>query len=300
MLRIFIYSIIIGAGGIAPGLSGGTISIILGVHRKLIDAIACLFKEPMASIKVLIPSSLGILAGVIIFSVIQSSLLVHYQMQTLFLFIGLMLGSLPFLFKEANANDPLSKKNISLRLPLFLITVSIGFLMVFFEDLFMLNNMIDIIGSNDFSWSLDKLVTLILLGFLISASLIIPGVSGTILLIMVGQYTMVLGLLAGLKDLFISPNIDVLYRTLHLLPIGIGVLIGIFVFSKILSYLFYRWHGATYSVILGFIVGSVYALYPDGSNWGLNIDTVSSLSLFLLGLTGSYIFGRKGMRLKDK
>ncbi len=300
MLRIFIYSIFIGAGGIAPGLSGGTLSIILGVHRKLIDAIGCLFKKPINSFKVLIPAGFGALLGVIIFSVIQSELLLNYQMQTLFCFIGLMLGSLPFLFKEANSIDPLTEKNIILRLPLFLIAIAIGLLMVFLDDLYMPNNTIDIIRSTNFSWSIVTIIALIILGILISASLVIPGISGTVILMMIGQYTMLLGLLAGLKDFFINPNMDVLNSSLPLLPIGLGVIVGIFVFSRLLSYLFCRWHGATYAVILGFVVGSVPALYPTNSNWGLNMDTISSLILFLLGLIGSYLFGSKGMRLKDK
>lgn len=300
MLRIFLYSIFIGAGGIAPGLSGGTLSIILGVHRKIIDAIGCLFKKPMDSLKVLIPASFGALVGVIIFSAIQSRLLVNYQMQTLFCFIGLMLGSLPFLFKEANSFDPLTKKNITLRLPLFLIAISIGLLMVFFDDFFMSNNTIDIVRSTDFSWDIITIVNLILLGLLISSSLVIPGISGTVLLMIIGQYTLVLGLLAGLMDFFINPNMDVYNSSLPLLPIGIGLLIGIFVFSKLLSYLFCHWHGATYATILGFIVGSVPALYPTDSNFDFNIATISSLILFLLGFMGSYLFGSKGMRLKDK
>ena len=287
MFRIFLYSIFIGAGGIAPGLSGGTISIILGVHRKLVDAIGCLFKKPFDSIRVLIPAGAGALIGVVVFSVIQKELFQYYQMQTLFCFIGLMLGSLPFLFREANSKDPLSRNNLSIRLPLFLMAVLIGLLMVYFDNQPVLISGLDSIG---FSWSIGYVVSLILLGILISASLIIPGISGTVLLVLIGQYGMVLGLIAGLKD-FVFP--------LQLFLIGFGVLAGVFVFSKLLSIFFCRWHGATYAVILGFVVGSVPALYPSGSNLGFNVDTFSSFVFFLLGLTASYWFGAKGMRLKD-
>lgn len=300
MLRIFIYSIFIGAGGIAPGLSGGTLSIILGVHRKLIDAIGCLFKKPWSSLKVLVPSGLGALIGVIVFSMIQSGLLLNYQMQTLFCFIGLMLGSLPFLFKEANSRDPLSRQNITLRLPLFLIAVSLGVTMVLVDFLYVSKNTTDMAVAPDFSWNIATIAALIILGLLISASLVIPGISGTVLLMMIGQYTMVLGLIAGLKDFFINPDMEVVKGALPLLPIGIGVLAGIFLFSKLLSYLFCRWHGGTYAVILGFVVGSVPALYPTGSDWGLNTDTFTSISLFFLGLVVSYFFGLKGWRIKDQ
>ncbi len=299
MFRIFLYSIFIGAGGIAPGLSGGTLSIILGVHRKLIDAIGCLFKKPISSIRVLIPAGLGALVGVVFFSIIQRGLLQYYQMQTLFCFIGLMLGSLPFLFREANTKDPLSKKNIHIRLPLFLMALFVGLLMVLFDNPSTANNSIDILGSGVFSWSFSTIIAYLLLGLLISSSLIFPGISGTVLLMMIGQYSMVLGLIAGLKDFFIKPSMTVFNTSLPLLPIGIGVLIGVFVFSKALSMLFCRWHGATYAVILGFVVGSVPALYPAGSNLGFNMDTFSSVLLFLAGLIGSFLFGSKGLRLKD-
>lgn len=299
MLRIFLYSIFIGAGGIAPGLSGGTLSIILGVHRKLIDAIGCLLIKPIASIKVLFPAGFGALVGIVIFSVIQSSLLQYYQTQTLFCFIGLMLGSLPFLFKEANTKDSLSKKNFPIRLTLFLAAFFIGLLMVILDNSSAANDSINIIGAVGLSWNFNTIIVLIFLGILISASLIFPGVSGTVLLMMIGQYSMILSLLSGLKDFFIMPSMYVFTRSLPLLPIGIGVLIGVYVFSKVLSMLFCRWHGATYAVILGFVVGSVLALYPAESNLGLNMNTFSNLLLFLFGLLLSYWFGRKGLRLKD-
>ena len=197
MLRIFLYSIFIGAGGIAPGLSGGTLSIIFGVHRKLIDAIGCLFIKPISSIKVLLPSGFGALVGIVIFSVIQSNLLQYYQMQTLFCFIGLMLGSLPFLFREANTKDPLSKKNIPVRLTLFLTAVFVGLLMVIFDNSSAANDSINLMSSVALSWNLNTIIALILLGILISASLIFPGVSGTVLLMMIGQYSMILSLLSG-------------------------------------------------------------------------------------------------------
>lgn len=299
MIRIFLYSIFIGAGGIAPGLSGGTLSIILGVHRKLIDAIGCLFIKPISSIKILFPAGCGALVGVVFFSVIQTNLLQYYQMQTLFCFIGLMLGSLPFLFKEANNKDSLSKKNLPIRLTLFLAAVFVGLLMVIFDDPSAANNSINLTDSVSFSWNINTIIALLLLGLLISASLIFPGISGTVLLMMIGQYSMVLVLLSGLKDLFITPSMSVFSNSLPLLPIGIGVLIGVFIFSKVLSVLFCRWHGATYAVILGFVVGSVPALYPAHTNWGLNVDTFSSLLLFTAGVVVSYWFGSKGLRLKD-
>ncbi|KAF0092610.1 MAG: hypothetical protein FD141_794 [Fusobacteria bacterium] len=299
MIRIFLYSIFIGAGGIAPGLSGGTLSIILGIHRKLIDAIECFFIKPMSSIKVLFPAGFGALVGVVFFSVIQTNLLQYYQMQTLFCFIGLMLGSLPFLFKEANKKDSLTKKNLPIRLTLFLAAVFVGLLMVLFDDPSAANNSINLIDSVSFSWNINTIITLLLLGLLISASLIFPGISGTVLLMMIGQYSMVLNLLSGLKDLFIMPSMSVFSNSLPLLPIGIGVLIGVFIFSKVLSVLFCRWHGATYAVILGFVVGSVPALYPANTNWGLDVNTFSSLLLFIAGVVVSYWFGSKGLRLKD-
>lgn len=293
MFRIFIYSIFIGAGGIAPGLSGGTLSIMLGVYGKLIKAFSEIFKNTLDSIKVLLPAGLGSLIGVVVFSIIQKELFASYKMEMMFLFIGLLVGSLPFLFKEANSREPLNRKNLPIRALLFTLALAAGLFMVFMEG----NNIV--IAPAEFTMTLSSIIPLMLLGILISFSLIVPGVSGTVLLLMIGQYGLILGLIAGLKDLLLRPGLDIVMASLPLLPIGVGVLLGVFIFSRLLSYLFKRWHGATYALILGFVTGSLPALYPKGSDFGFNSRTLFSIVLLLLGLAASYWFGKKELRIKD-
>lgn len=290
MLRDFVYCIFVGAGGIAPGLSGGTLAIILGLYERMIAAISEVLKTPLKSIRTLLPMGAGALIGVVAFSTIQKFLLGRYLMQTMFCFMGLIIGSLPFLVREANEKDPITRRNALSRAIPFVITLALGIILTILDT-----RPIDVtpvvIAMSPIVFS-----RLMLVGVLIAASLIIPGVSGTVLLVMIGQYGLVLNAVSDLKNILKLPMASpemiqgIIANIMVLVPLVLGALGGALLFSYILNRLFQRWHGLTYAGILGFVVGSIPALYPVGAGFGLNGATAVSLVLLLAGMLFAYWF----------
>ena len=290
MLRDFLLSIFVGAGAIAPGLSGGTLAIIFGLYERSIDAISSLLKTPVKSVRLLLPIGAGVVAGIVMFSTVQRFLLERYLMQTMFCFMGLIIGSLPYLFREANEKDPINRKNAASRIIPFMVTFAIGILLTYLD-----NQPIDvtpvILAMNPIVF-----IRMVLVGILIAASLIIPGVSGTVLLVMIGQYSLVLDAVSDLKNILSLPVASremiqgMIDNILVLIPLTVGAIGGGLMFAFLIHHMFRRWHGQTYAGILGFVVGSVFALYPVGSDFGLNTITFVSLALMLAGIALAYWF----------
>jgi putative membrane protein len=292
MLTNFLKGIPIGVGAIAPGLSGGTLSIILGLYQKIISAISNLLNKPVASIRFLIPVGLGAVVGVVAFSTVQRVLLERYLMQTMFCFMGLIIGSLPFLFREANEQDPITRQNAWSRVIPFVVTFAIGLALAILDT-----REIDV-APVVVVMSVTTFLRLLLVGVLIAASLVIPGVSGTVLLVMIGQYGLVLNAVSDLRNILKLPMASpemlqgIFDNILVLIPLGLGAVAGAFLFSRLMDVMFTRWHGPTYAAILGFVVGSLLALYPQGADFGANQTTLVSIVLLVVGAVGAYLFSR--------
>lgn len=290
MIRDFFLSIFVGAGAIAPGLSGGTLSIIFGLYERIIAAISSLLKTPVKSIRALLPIGAGALVGIVAFSTIQKILLGQYLMQTMFCFMGLIIGSLPFLFREANAKDPISRKNAVSRIIPFVLTLAIGLILTILDS-----RVIDV-APVTLIMSPIVFFRLTLVGILIAASLIIPGVSGTVLLVMIGQYGLVLNAVSDLKNILKLPMASpamiqgMIDNIMVLIPMTLGAAGGALLFAYLIHWLFKHWHGQTYAGILGFVVGSIPALYPIEADFGMNTITYVSVALLLFGMVLAYWF----------
>ncbi len=300
MVRDFFISIFVGAGAIAPGLSGGTLAIIMGLYERCIAAIGSLFKTPVKSIRMLLPVGAGVVVGIVAFSTAQKLLLGNYLMQTMFCFMGLIIGSLPFLFREANEKDPITRKNAITRIIPFVVTFALGILLTVLDRI-----PIDITPVA-LAMSPVVFIRLMFIGVLIAASLIIPGISGTVLLVMIGQYGLVLNAVSDLKNILKLPMASpemiqgMVDNILVLVPLTLGALGGGLLFAFLINFLFKRWHGVTYAGILGFVTGSVFALYPVDENVGMNADTYVSIALMLAGIVLAYWFSTLERRRKQR
>ena len=290
MVRDFFLSIFVGAGAIAPGLSGGTLAIIFGLYERIIAAISGFLKMPVKSIRALLPIGAGSLVGIVAFSTIQKILLGQFLMQTMFCFMGLIIGSLPFLFREANAKDPITRKNAISRIIPFVITLAFGLVLTILDT-----RVIDV-APVVVAMSPIVFVRLFLVGILIAASLVIPGVSGTVLLVLIGQYGLVLNAVSDLKNILKLPMASpemiqgMIDNIFVLIPMALGAAAGALFFAFMIHQLFKRWHGQTYAGILGFVVGSIPALYPIEADFGMNNITFVSLALMLGGIILAYWF----------
>lgn len=234
-LMNMIKGVIIGIGAVAPGVSGGTFAVILGIYDKLTDAIANFFKDYKNKLIFLIPLALGIGIGILGFSKIMKYLFENYESEVKFLFIGLMIGTLPFVVKEAN------KKGFKYRyLIACVITFSITLLAVFME------NMVTGITLVEEPGVLMRTVY----GGVIGIGTIVPGISSSFILMYIGAYEFLL-------DGIVSFNIP------FMIPVGLGFGLSILMFAKVIQYFFKKFYGYTYYTILGFVIGSILTLIPD-------------------------------------
>ena len=245
--------IALGAGAILPGISSGVLCVIFGIYEKLVDSILNFFKDIKTNFKFLFPIAIGGLIGMLLFGNILKYLFYAYPTQTKFSFIGLILGSIPILFKKAN-----KPKGFRLHYMLYLlIAFFIGFMSIKLENLG-----ISFI-SGDFS---NNTIFLIIAGFFMSVGVVVPGVSSSVILMSLGFY-----------DLYLSA-ISTMYLPV-LIPMAVGVIIGGLIVLKIIQTLLNNYFPQTFYAIIGFVIGSVFILYPGLT---FNLEGLISLILFVI------------------
>lgn len=176
----------LGAGAILPGISSGVLCVIFGFYEKLVNSVLGIFKNFKDSIKFLLPICIGGFLGILLFGNILKYLFSSYPISTNFAFMGLILGSIPILFKKGNNNKSFKIKNLLYTLFAFFITL----ILLCYEKNF---KSISVLNSNDFSF-----IYLFLSGFLMSIGVIVPGVSSTVILMCLGVYSSYLEAIANL------------------------------------------------------------------------------------------------------
>ncbi len=225
-----------------------------GLYEKFVDKILHFFKDVKNNLKFFLPIGFGMLLGIFAFGNILRVLFDKFYMEASFTFIGLILGSLKLVIKQAQI------KRVTLsHILCLLVTLSFSVYLVALEKSI---NITSYINSNSY---------LILAGALMSAGIVIPGVSKTVILMMLGIYKLYLSAISSL-------NLSIL------LPIGIGLLIGGVIFLSIINLLFKFAKSYTYSGIIGFILGSIFVIYP-----GFTFDLHGLVSVLLLII--SFIVG---------
>ena len=264
-LYLFLVGILIGTAMIIPGVSGCVLAVIFGVYNRMIESLSNLFKDFKKSFTFLFILGLGILIGAVWFSNVLMFLYNRQEVITKFCFIGLILGGVPFLFSEIKQKG--EKVNY---LALIITTFFSVILVVISKDSFTLNI------NNDST--LLNIFNLFLAGIIYSIGKVVPGISGSFLLILIGMYEFVL-------SLFASPISFGLENIGKVIPFGIGLVLGVFVLLKIMKYLLDKRFSLIYSMIIGFVVGSIFMLIPIGvsiSNYVIGV--IMMLFCFVLSL----------------
>ena len=249
-----IKGIFIGAGAIVPGLSSGVLCVIFGIYEKLLDAVLNFFKDIKQNIKFLFPIALGVGIGVLLFSNGLNYALYAFPIQTKSIFIGLILGTIPSLIKEVNEKEPKNKQNVVY----LLIALAIGIVTVILENQMTIISNVEEINS----------FYLILCGVIMSLGIIVPGVSSTIILMLLGVYSIYLQSVANL------------YLPV-LITMGIGLVLGSIVVMKVTKILLEKQYAKTFYSIIGFTIGSVLVLVPQGMT---TLEMVLSILCILLGI----------------
>lgn len=256
-LSNFIKGIFIGSGAILPGISSGVICMVLGLYEKLLDSVLNFFKDIKENFKFLFPIVSGAIIGILMFSNVILYCFNIIPCQTKSLFIGLLLGSISLL-ANSNIQENNYKDNKSQYIS-FLICFLIGLGLIYLENIIGTNN--EYI-PNQFSF-----LFLILSGFFMSLGIVVPGVSSTIILMLLGVYNTYLSAISVI-------NINVLF------PIMLGAGIGSIAFMKIIQKFLNKYHSQTIFGIIGFSLGSVLILYPG---YSFNLESFISIIVLILG-----------------
>lgn len=267
-IRDIIKGILIGSGAILPGISSGVLCVIFGIYDKLVESVLGIFKDFKKNFLYLLPIVVGVFIGVILFGNILRTAFEKFPMQTKYLFIGLILGSVPILMKKINR-----EKRFRLHYLIYtIVAMGIGIFTVVLEK----NISLNVINISVLEGSLSYVTIgfLILAGSLMSIGIVVPGVSSTIILMCIGIYNVYINAIS-IMDISI------------LIPIGIGVVSGGVVFLKIINYLLKKYYMQTFYSIIGFTIGSVFVLYMPIS-WDLL--GLASIILLIIGFYIASIF----------
>lgn len=254
-LQNIIYGTIIGIGFIIPGVSGGVLATILGIYDKIIDKLINFNKDIKNNILYFFPLFSGIFISILFFSKIILYLLDAKTEFISYVFIGLIIGCIPYLFKEIKFK---TNKNISIIA--FLLAFLIGISLFFIEITPIQNGVI------------PNIFTMIIGGIFYSIGKIVPGISGAALLMILGIYKYFLSIIAN--PLSITFNIFISF-----IPFIISFIISAIFILKLMNYLITNHFRITYSAIIGFVISSILFIFPGNISI---INIIISLLSFLI------------------
>ena len=308
-LEHIIIGIIIGISNIVPGVSAGTMFVILGIFKKLIDqvglcidevkkmiknitkfkekdggirAVGIMFKNIFNSQKTfLIPIAIGMIFAIYFIAKLFSILNPEQIMYRNYIFLGLILGGIPALFKELKKGTDI--QNINKRKANIYLFMFIGFLIMLIVYILKINGIgLRKVGYEELSISMA--LPLFLVGAIAAASMVIPGISGSMVVLILGYYELMTISISKLNMVFI-------------IPFAIGILVGIMAILKLIKYLLDNHYTKTYSCIVGFVVGSLLMVFP-----GLPTNImgyVITIVCIILGLFASYMIEKYSEKIKD-
>lgn len=246
--------LITGATMIVPGVSGGSMAMILGIYDRLISAISSFRKDVKGNLLFLARFVVGAGIGMFLFSTPLSWLLGHYPMPTMYFFLGAVFGGIPVIGKKSGV------RKFSLDVILYMLIGVAAVLLISAIPTGTLNA-----GSQR---GADIWLMLPVVGVAAATALILPGISISHFLLILGLYDSLLGAIKSFELTF-------------LLPLGLGLLVGIILFSKFLERMMDQWPKQTYLIILGFIIGSVAQIFPGiPTGWGVILCAAMAVAGF--------------------
>ena len=244
---LIIKGFIMGIANIIPGVSGGTLALTLGIYEKFISSISHFFSKLKENIKFLVPVFLGMGLSILTMSSLIDSSFKNYPIPTTLFFMGLVIGGIPLLVKKVKGTK--EQKQLSSYV-IMLITFLIVILLAFAPDLF--NGFKE---ANFANLNVGGYFILFLVGTIAAATMVIPGVSGSLVLMLLGYYFPVVKTIKALAHFKnIGPNF------LILIVFGLGILLGIVLIAKLIEYLLAKFSAKTYFGVLGFIFASIIAI----------------------------------------
>ena len=284
-MKEFIFNIlkgiVIGISNVIPGVSGGTMMVSMGIYDKLIFLLTHFIKKMKEAIAMLIPLGIGMVLAIALFSKLFSHILFpKFPVQTNMFFIGLILGGLPLIYGKVKGNK-IKIPSVIAFIAFFVLVVGLA-----------------VIGKGsgataDTSFSVINVIKLFGVGVVAAATMVIPGVSGSMMMLVLGYYYTFIDTISALTDALKAFDIAAILDTFTILvPFGIGAVIGVVVIAKLVEYVLKNFPLITYWAIIGLVVASPVAIVimMDVAAIGV-VEIISGIVLFALGAVIAYILG---------
>ena len=269
-LKYFLCGLIFGTANVIPGVSGGTMLVVFGIFDKLTDAISGV-KRIFRNFPFLLTFALGAGAGILVSAKVISQMFVSFGVQTNMFFIGLILGGIPLIYRLGTAE----KKPKPLCIVPFVIAMAFVIALAVLEKLNIFSLTAETVEGFDLVFSLKMVGS----AALAAVTMIIPGISGSFVMMLLGVYETIIGALST-------------FNFYVIIPFAIGAVVGIVVGAKLISMLIAKNRLMVYSALMGLVIGSVYAILPDG--FGFNLQTGYGFVFLLLGVIASLLFEKLG------
>lgn len=255
-LILFIKGIVLGVAFVIPGVSGGTLAVLMGIYEELIEAASNFYKS-IADFKkyimYLLPIGLGVVFSVAVFAKLIKFGLDKAPIITILIFLGMIIGGIPALVRNVKGTKT-NLKDMTLMLVGLIIVIS---MLIFHKSNtnVVLTNM-SIIGY----------ITLFLVGAIAAVTMVVPGISGSFTLMLIGYYEPILNLvndITSFKNL--GPNLILIFTFM------LGVFIGIIFISKIIEWCLKHYKRETYYAIIGFVLSSIISVIYEVSKFPFNL-----------------------------
>lgn len=278
-----IRGILIGIANVIPGVSGGTMAVSLGIYDKMISSVTGLFRHFRESMLFLLQLFIGMGIGIVGFAYAIEYLFGKYPFPTAMAFIGLIIGGIPMMLDVLQLDLRRTHKKVG-------VLHGIAFLL-----LFALAVGLPLMGTGaeaDLSKSsIGMMIGLFFIGMIASATMVVPGVSGSMVLLILGYYNSIISEITGFLDSLRAMNLaGIGHGFAVLMPFGIGVIVGIVVIAKVIEWLLAHYRTLTYSAILGLIVASPFAIFINQYKAGTLSFTIPGVIVgVILMLVGAYL-----------
>ncbi len=260
---------LIGLGAVLPGISGGVLCVVFGVYKPIMELLSNPFKTWRKHLLNLLPIIIGVVLGFLGIAKLLGFLLDKYPNPSVCLFVGLIVGLLPSLFREAGEKGR-TKGSF----------VAMGIAFVFIMALLLGYAQMELTITPNFAWFL-------FCGFCIALSIIAPGMSFSTL-------TMPLGLYQPLVDGIGNVQMDVL------IPCGIGAVLTVILFAKAVNYLFDRHHSVAFHAIIGVVIAATLMIVPYGSFADGVTDCIVNCVCLVGGAVGAFLLDRFNCSVREK
>jgi putative membrane protein len=285
-IRTFWVGGAMGVANIIPGVSGGTLAVVFGIYEELMQALGNFVtdrenrRKYITFLAVLFSGSIVAILGL---APVLNWAFKNHPLPTVYFFIGLIVGSIPVVLKSHNEMQLKASRLIS-----FLIGLGI----VIFLSIIQSDSSSSQTAFDPLQFQLTDYLYYAFCGIISASAMIIPGVSGSFILLLLGIYWNILGSLSGISTIFLSDGFteEMIVRFSLLGSLGIGIVIGILVISRIMSWALKHYPANTMYAILGLIIGSLYQIYPG---YEFNMSGFVAVITLVIGFVISLKFGKE-------